>query len=186
MLGQRRRTATLITALGFAALVLAGCSGGGAAPSVDGESSVQEVEVAGESSPSTFADGVFQSSLLSIRITDTRVIPLGDEGNEYGEAPVMAFWYETTNVSGQTIDPLTAWLTHVRARQDTGDGALVELTLAMAPDPSLIATQTDPIEPGATVTNAVSYRLEDDSVPVELLAVDTRLNEVGTQTFPLQ
>ena len=185
MLGQRRRTAILITALGITSLALAGCSGD-AAPSADGESSVQEVEVAGESSPSTFADGVFESSLLSIRITDTRMIPPGDEGNEFGEAPVMAFWYETTNVSGQAVDPLTAWLTHVRARQDTGDGALVELTLAMAPDPSLMATQTDPIEAGATVANAVGYRLENDSLPVEVLTVDTRLNEIGTQTFLLQ
>lgn len=181
-----KNTATgFLIALGLAAVALTGCSAG-SDESLDGEHSVQEVEVPGETGPSTFADGTFASSLITIEITDWVVIPLGEPGNEFGDGPVMAFWYETTNLAGQETDPLTAWLTHFRVSQTIGTDAPTELTLSAAPDPALMATQTMPIAAGAAVPNAVGYRLLDQSAPVELIAVDTLVNELGSQIIPLE
>ena len=180
---RRAGRAGIFAVIAATAMLLTGC--GEASPSTDGEDSVQEVEVAGDSGTATFADSVYTSSLVRIEITDSQVILLGEAGNEYGDGPVLALWYDTTNVSGQTTDPLTAWLTHFRVFQEDGDGQATELTLAMAPDARLLTTQTHPIEAGVTVSNAVAYRLQDESATVRVVALDTGLNEVGSQDRPL-
>ena len=175
--------AGLIAVAGVAAVLLTGC--GEATPSMDGEDSVQEVEVPGDSGTATFTDGVYTSSLVRIEITESRVIGVGEAGNEYGEGAVLALWYDTTNVSGQMTDPLTAWLTHFRVSQEDDQGQAIELTLAMAPDAHLLTTQTQPIAAGVTVSNAVAYRLQDESSTARIVALDTGLNEVGFQDRPL-
>lgn len=161
-----------------AGAILTGCS---AAPqdSLDGEPTVEEIEIGAEQPGTTsFADGTLTSSKLSIRIADSAVIPQGEPGNEYGEAPVMAVWFETTNTSGEEIDPLTAWLTHVRAYQTIGETP-AELSLGMTPDSEHAATMSTAIPAGATVTAAVGYLMADDQTPVELILSDTFLTEVG-------
>ena len=42
---------------------------------------------------------------LKIQITRYKIIKAGQKGNEYGEKPVIAFWYKTTNLSGDDVDP---------------------------------------------------------------------------------
>ncbi len=175
----RPRT-TLATAAWMiaASVILTGCS---ASPqdSVDGEPSVEEIEAGAEQPGTTvFADGTLTSSKITIRITESRVIPQGEPGNEFGEAPVMAVWFETTNTSGEAIDPLTAWLTHVRAYQTISD-APAELSLGMVPDSELATTMSTGIPADATVSAAVAYLLTDDQTPVELVLSDTFLTEVG-------
>lgn len=184
MRDQQRRASSVIAIMGVALLALTACSGD-TGPSVDGEDTVREVELESDVGTSSYADGVFTSSLVSIRITDSRVIPLGEEGNEYGDGPVLALWYETTNVAGQATDPLTAWLTHFRASQDTGEGS-TELTLSVGPDADLASTQTSEIAAGATAVNAISYHLLSEDAPVLLSVSDSRLNEIGSQSFPLR
>jgi len=184
MHGRRAVASGVIAMMGLTALLLTGC--GDATPSADGEDSVQEVAVVGEGGTATFTDGVYTSSLVRLEVTDSRLIRPGEAGNEYGEGTVLAFWYDTTNVSGQTIDPLTAWLTHFRVSQDAGNGLHTELTLAMAPDARLMATQTRSIEAGATAANAVAYRLHDGSSTVRITALDAALNEIGSQDHSLQ
>ncbi|WP_166867556.1 DUF5067 domain-containing protein [Salinibacterium sp. ZJ70] len=165
-----------------AAAILTGCS---ATPqdSLDGEPTVEEIEIGAEQPGTTvFADGTLTSSKLSIRITDSAVIPQGESGNEYGEAPVLAVWFETTNTSGEEIDPLTAWLTHARAYQTVSD-LPAELSLGMAPDSELSMAMTTPIPADATVIGAVAYLLADDEAPVELVLSDTFLTEVGRMSL---
>lgn len=168
------------------AFVLAGCTAP-PQPSVDGESTVTEIEAEFGVGTTTFTNGTLVSPHLSIHITDSAVIPAGEEGNEFGELPVLAIWYETTNRSDQQIDPLSAWFTHFRAIQDGGEGSAVmnELTLGMPPVQAFEATQSAVIDNGATVLNAVAYALPDGQVPVELIASDAVLNQIGSVTYPV-
>ena len=52
-----------------------------------------------------FKDNEIVVKDYTIKITDWKVIPVGEKGNEYGKSPVIAFWYDTTNTSGKNIDP---------------------------------------------------------------------------------
>ncbi len=58
----------------------------------------------------TFQNGVLTTPDVKIKITRHKVIEAGQKGNEYGEKPVIAFWYKVTNLSGDKVDPMTAWI----------------------------------------------------------------------------
>lgn len=179
-----RITATVFT-FGIAVMALAGCTAD-TAPSVDGEHSVTEVEVEFGVGTTTFTDGTLTSPHLRITITESKLLQPGEPGNEYGEAAVLAIWYDTTNVSGQEVNPLSAWFTHFRAVQDQGDGTLpVELTLGMTPEAELAELQSSAIPEGDTVRSAVAYTLLDLETPVELVASDAVLNQVGSSVIAL-
>lgn len=182
---RKPRIATGVAALGIALLAFAGCTPAEHA-SQDGEHTVSEVEAEFGVGTTTFQDGTLVSPHLRIQITSASVILPGETGNEYGEAPVLAFWYETTNLTGQEVNPLTAWFTHFRVIQDQGTGAPSELTLGMVPDGSLAKNQSTVIAEGETVVNAVSYTLLDAETPVELIASDAVLNQIGSALYPIQ
>ena len=60
----------------------------------------------------TFKNGKVTMTDIDLKITKYKVIPVGAEGNEHGDAPVIAFWYDTTNKSGKDlISPMSAWYT---------------------------------------------------------------------------
>ena len=99
------------------------------------EAAVAEKEA---ESPYYFKDMEIVTKDYSIKITDWKVIEAGDEGNEYGDKPVIAFWYDTTNTSGKEIDPMTSWLYTITAVQDNDPNAINKLNTAMLPDASFI------------------------------------------------
>src|SRR5699024_9386147 len=109
---------------------------------------------------------------FKIEITDYQVIPAGETGNEYGDTPVIAFWYDTTNTSGTDIDPSTAWIYSLKAIQDNDPNAINELDMGMLPDDSFLDSQLETIKKDGTVSNAVSYELDDDFTPVTLVATN--------------
>ncbi len=76
---------------------------------VETEATVQE-ETPKEDSPYYFRDMEIVTEDYSMKITDWKVIEPGQEGNSYGNSPVIAFWYDTTNTSGKDIDPMSAWI----------------------------------------------------------------------------
>ena len=43
----------------------------------------------------TFKDGKVSMEDIDLKITKYKVIPVGAEGNEYGDSPVIAFWSDT-------------------------------------------------------------------------------------------
>ena len=43
----------------------------------------------------TFKAGKVSMEDIDLKITKYKVIPVGAEGNEYGDSPVIAFWYDT-------------------------------------------------------------------------------------------
>lgn len=124
---------------------------------------------------------------IDIKITKTKVIPVGEVGNEFGDKPIIAFWYKVTNKTDKEIDANTAWIAVFEAVQDNDKNTVNELDVAALPDEKYIDSQTQTIKKNGTVENAVAYELDDTTTPVQLTAtkgVDGK--KIGTMTFKLQ
>lgn len=151
----------------------------------DSESTTDDEDAA--ESGSSFAEGVLTTPDMRIEITRNEVIDPGEEGNEYSEKPVIAFWYEITNISGEPLDA-TDFVMVMSAYQDNDPNSLNELQIDFfGPDESLAEHSTQQIKKGGTVEGAISYELDDKTTPVELVATppfETR--EIGRTTYPLQ
>lgn len=144
-----------------------------------GESSV-------EASSSTFSDGVLTTDGYTITITDYKVIQPGETGNEYGDVPVIAFWYDTTNTGSTTdIDASSAWIMVFDAIQDNDPNVVNTLDMGLLPDQQFLDSQTQTIKVGGTVSNAVAYELDDTTTPVTLVASDIIEGEFGRQEFSI-
>ncbi|MGB2993557.1 MAG: DUF5067 domain-containing protein [Paenisporosarcina sp.] len=121
---------------------------------------------------------------IKINITETKVIKPGDPGNEYGEKPAFAIWYDTTNLSDKDIDPMTAWIAVFTAIQDNNPNAINELNVGMLPDDSFLDSQMESIKKDGTVKNAIAYELDDLETPVTLVANQgISGDELGRQDF---
>jgi len=133
----------------------------------------------------TFVDGVLTTSEISIRITDKRVIAVGAPGNEYGDKPVIAFWYDITNLTDGDVSPMN-WIYVFSAFQDNNPNAINELEIASLPDDRFLESQTEQIKKGGTVQNAVAYELDDQTTPVDLVASSgLGRTEIGRTTYPI-
>lgn len=148
----------------------------------------QQTSEDNEQSDSYFKDNVFMSEDVKIEITDYKVIPVGEPGNEYGQKPVIAFWYNTTNLSGEDITPSTAWILVFTAIQDNDPNAINELNMSITtPDKQFTDSQMETIKQNGTVANAIAYELDDDVTPVTLQATDPLMDEIfGEQEFAIQ
>lgn len=135
---------------------------------------------------SSFADNVLTTDDLKITITEHRVIPVGEPGNEYGEKPVIAFWYQITNLSGENVSPMN-WIYSISAFQDNNPNSVNQIEIGSLPDSRFLDTQTETIKKGGTVENAVAYELDDLTTPVDLVASDDLgFTEIGKLSFDLQ
>lgn len=134
-----------------------------------------------------FADNVLVSQDVRIEITDWRVIPVGEEGNEYGSAPVIAFWYTVTNLSGsENVTPIGSWIAMFTAVQDNDPNLVNELEVAALPDDAYLDTQMATVKDGGTVECAMAYVLDDTTTPVVLTATRGLFGEeLGSQTFEI-
>lgn len=103
---------------------------------------------------------------MTIEITDYKIIPVGSPGNEYGDKPVIAFWYNVTNNGAEDLDPSTARIMNFTAYQDNNENSVNELEVGMLPDEQFLDSQLEKIKIGGTVANAVSYELDDEITPV--------------------
>lgn len=156
----------------------------GASP--DAETEDAETDDEAEVSESSFADGVLTTSEVKIVITDHRVIPAGAKGNEYGDKPVIAFWYEITNLTGKDMDPATEWIFLFSAFQDNNPNAENELEMGSLPDDRFLDSQMENIKKGGTVENAMAYELTDEVTPVDLVASELFGDEIGRVTFEVK
>ena len=177
----------LICALGALGLVLAGC---GSTADNAGSSSSEDVTVpadAEEKPEASFENGVLTTPELKIEITNRKIIPAGAKGNEYGDKPVIALWYKTTNLSDEDVDP-TDFIFHFSAFQDNNPNAENELEVGPLPDDRFGESQLENIKKGGTVENAVSYELDDLVTPVKLVAVENAFDdeELGSVTYNLK
>jgi hypothetical protein len=134
-----------------------------------------------------FKDNEAKLNDLKIKITETKVIQAGEKGNEYGEKPVFAIWYETTNLSDKEIDPTTGWMAVFEAVQDNNPNAVNTLEVGGLPDDQFLDSQLEIIKKDGTVKNAVAYELDDLETPVTLIATQgIGGDKLGEQTFNIK
>ena len=199
---KRRMIAAFAVA---AALALTACGGSdtseGAAPVAESvvssevttseSANISATSASDSQSQATQADTYFANNELvtdtvKIVITDYKVIQPGEEGNEYGDAPVIAFWYDTTNLSSEATNATTAWMFAFKAIQDNDPNVVNTLDVAALPDQAFLKTQLQDIKEGGTVSNAVAYTLDDTTTPVKLVASDMLgITELGEQVFEI-
>ena len=150
----------------------------------------QDVSVpaeAKENAEATFENAVLTTPDVKIEITDHKVIPVGAKGNEYGDKPVLALWYTTTNVSGKDVDPME-FLFQFEAYQDNDPNAENELDVGSLPDDRFLDSQMERIKKGGTVESAIAYELDDLTTPVKLVALENLFDdeELGSITYNLR
>ncbi|MCH3972311.1 MAG: DUF5067 domain-containing protein [Oscillospiraceae bacterium] len=133
-------------------------------------------------SASEFKNHVLTTSHFKIEITKSKVIAPGEKGNEYGDKSLIAFWYKTTNLSGEELDPWSAWSTAFDVIQDNNPNSVNSLKLSGLPDDKFSDTEMEKIKKGGTVENAISYELSDTKTPVTVKTNDN----VGEQVFPVK
>ncbi|EQB35035.1 hypothetical protein M948_18190 [Virgibacillus sp. CM-4] len=140
-----------------------------------------------ENSDVYFKDNEAKINDLKIKITETKVIPAGESGNEHGEKPVFAIWYEATNLSDKEIDPSTAWIAMFTAIQDNDPNAVNELEVGALPDEAHLDSQLENIKKNGTVENSVAYELDDLETPVTLVANQGVMgDEIGRQDYEIK
>lgn len=148
------------------------------ATSSDNESTTEaDTQASTDSSTASFTGDTVVTADFTIDILEYKVIQPGEAGNQYGEKPVLAIWYNTTNTSGKDIDPTTAWTYTMTAIQDNNPDMVNELNVGLHPDESLLDSQMASIKEGGTVKNAVAYELTDLETPVELKATNGLFGE---------
>lgn len=147
----------------------------------------EETENEAAESDVYFKDGEAKLIDLKIQITETKVIPPGEPGNEYGDKAVLAIWYDTTNLTGKDIDPTSAWMIVFEAIQDNDPNAVNTLEVGMLPDEQFIDSQLETIKQDGTVSNAVAYELDDLETPVTLVATQGIAGDkLGEQTIEIK
>lgn len=184
---------SLAAALCITATACGASSGSGTSSSAPSSpaSSAASTSSAPSSAPSdtsdgpSFADNVLTMDNYTITITDYKMIRPGEEGNKYGDKPVIAFWYDTTNISHDKLNPSTAWILVFEAIQDNDPNLVNTLSMGLLPDDRFLESQTQDIKVGGTVSNAVAYKLDDDTTPVTLVAENVLGGEYGRQEFSL-
>lgn len=201
----------LLAMVGMCGLVLAACGGdettskesAPAKESIVAESSVVSgSEVASsevvkedgdfvESADDAYFDGtILKGNTYSVKITDHKVIPVGEPGNEYGENPVIAFWFDTLvspDYDNSTpIDPNTAWIMNFTAVQDNDPNMVNELNVGMLPDEQFLDSQMAQIKPGGTVSSAMAYELTDAETPVTLTAGSMLGDDFGSFDYEVK
>lgn len=180
-----KRSLTIAT-VGITVIALVGCSSAGSTATPTPGSTAAVNAPAAAPAEASFEDNVLTTKDVTIKITDVKTIPVGEKGNEYGKEPVIAFWYDTTNVSGKETDPMTAWIFLFAAYQDNDPNAENKLGVGSLPDAAFLDSQTSKIKKGGTVANAVAYELSDTTTPVKLVASTILQDEIGSMTIELK
>ena len=183
----------LLTILMASSLLISGCSSMKEEKKenpVTNETDKNKVNSSSRDGQYTFKDGKVSMEDIDIKITKYKVIPVGEVGNEYGENPVIAFWYDTTNKSGKDIiNPMSAWFAAFPEGpiQDNDKNKVNKLKVAGHPDKTLLNDQSATIKKDGTLSGAVAYELTDLTTPVKLKAYKGVGGiELGSQEFAVK
>lgn len=131
-----------------------------------------------EKNSNIYFDGkVAQTEKVKIEIKETKVIPAGEAGNELGEKPVFAIWYEVTNLSDEETDSTKAWINVFEVIQDNPDNLVNTLNTGQLPDDAHLDTVLSKIQKGETIESSVSFELDESDIPVTIIAVNGMLGE---------
>ena len=134
-----------------------------------------------------FKNGELKLQDAKLVITDTKVIPVGEKGNEYGKKPVIAFWFKTTNLSDKELTGTDVWISSMQAYQDNNPNTVNKLEVGGLPDDRFLQTQFEKIKQNGTAEDAIAYELDDTTTPVLLKATKGMSGEaLGKQTFNIK
>ena len=134
-----------------------------------------------------FENGELKNSEVKVKITETKVIPVGEAGNEYGDKPVFAIWYEATNLTDESKTPIDAWIDNFSAIQDNDPNMVNNLSVGGSPDESHLDTQLNEIKKDGTVENSIAYELDDTETPVTLIVIDGfGGDEIGEEDYEIK
>ena len=92
-----------------------------------------------------FKENELKVNDYKIKITETKVIPVGEIGNEYSDKPVFAIWYYVTNLNGKDVDPIWSWIESFGVIQDNDPNAFNELESAGLPDDQFLDSHLESI-----------------------------------------
>lgn len=153
----------------------------------EAEPEKEDVTKSEENKSVYFKDGVAKLEDIQVEVTDTKVIPVGEKGNEYGEKPVFAIWYNATNFTDEDIDPTSAWIAVFAAVQDNDPNMVNELNVGSLPDEKHLDTQLNTIKKDGTVENSIAYELDDLETPVTLIATQgVGGDKLGEEVFEIK
>ena len=149
----------------------------------NGDTIVAPSNVKNSDSANSFDNGVLETAKVKIAINETRVIPAGEAGNEYGTTPVLAVFFDMTNKTDEQLAPVDA-ADYFTAVQDNDPNQINELNVAGHPDPATLDSQLEKIKKGGTAPGAIAFELSDTTTPVQLVAADNfGMTEIGRLTI---
>ncbi|CAI3504417.1 hypothetical protein CIRMBP1292_00679 [Enterococcus cecorum] len=143
----------------------------------------------------TAAEANFDGKMLrgnsySVRITEHKVIQPGEAGNEGGDKPLIAFYFDTlvnsTYDNSAPLTPSIAWTLNFHVVQDNDPNKVNELQFGVLNDATAETNSYAEIKPGGTVSSAVAYQLTDTTTPVNLIAGDLTGTQFGTAEFSVK
>lgn len=134
-----------------------------------------------------FKNNIAETKNCKIEITDVKIIQPGETGNEYGEKPIITFWYKVTNKTDKELTPVWAWSDIFTAYQDNDPNRVNELDVGFFDDDRFLDTELDVIKKNGTVENAYSYELDDLETPI-LLKARTEIGgeEIGSKEYSIK
>src|SRR5699024_552236 len=91
-----------------------------------------------------FQDGVIDINNVKLDIQETKVIEQSEKGNEDGENPEFAIWYDETNRTDEEITAEEAWTSQISAIQRSGAENANELEVTSLPNEADSDTQNAP------------------------------------------
>ena len=138
----------------------------------------------------SFDGKILKGNTYSVKITDYKVIPAGEGINEYGDAPIIAFYYDTLVApdydNSMPVDASSAWMYNFTAVQDNDPNTVNELNWAMLSYDDDTYEGDAEIKPGGTVSSVVGYELTDSETAVTLSARDMFGTEFGSFNFEIK
>lgn len=158
---------------------LAGCGHDKAAKSVSSHSQ-STTSVKPKKVTATFENNEIKTPALKLKLTKSKVIPVGEVGNENGTKPVLAIWFSATNLSNNKVTARSAWTAIFAAYQKQASNK--QLKFGAVPDATL--KDNFNIPKGQTTKGAVAYELVNQQTSVTLKAVAAQT--VGNKLFDVK
>lgn len=168
-------------------LTFAGCTSSGSTETTTTTSAIN-VSVPEDATTTTAKIG-FENKKLTlhdgiVEITDYEIIPAKTGSNEYGEKPIIVFYYDVTNSSDKEYSASEMWIANFEAYQDNDPNKLNKLQVA-AWSYNNGETSWETIKKGGTVSDGIAYELDDLKTSVTLKAYNFNHGDLGSQEFKL-
>ncbi len=180
---MKHRSLISVAALGLALVALTGCSGSGPV-TLEGSEPSKSISINEDTKDGSFKNEVLTTDVLSVELLDAEVIPVGKKGNELGETAILRIDFEATNLTESELDVMSAWFTHFRAIQEVQENAVAELSIAASSTDDVAALKMIP--KGESEKGWISYQVMYEDAPVQLIASNSKAQEVATVEYKLK